>query len=136
MTKDQAGRPGSGFVIRHSHARSGHKRQSMFGFAKSDSSFRTMSNQPPNRSEDEPTARDDAVTGRALRRSLVVLLLVGTLVAGVSFLLERKTPASQSPGEPESPTAPQAALNAVPHTLFTEVTRSAGVTFVHTNGAY
>jgi len=96
-----------------------------------------MSDQPPNRNKDEPTARDDAVTGRALRRSLVVLLLVGTLVAGVSFLIERKTPASQPPpGVPESTAAPPAALAAIPHTPFTDVTRSAGITFIHTNGAY
>src|SRR5947207_7734234 len=115
MTKGQAdGRVRiSSFVIRHSRPPLWSKAPKYAWLAKSDSSFRTMSNQPPNRDEDEPTARDDAVTGRALRRSLVVLLLVGTLVAGVSFLLDRKTPASQSPGEPESPAAPRAALAAV-----------------------
>src|SRR2546426_6749421 len=53
-----------------------------------------MSNEPPDR-KDELASNDDAIVGRAFRRSLVVLLLVGAVVAGISFLLERKQSAPQ-----------------------------------------
>src|ERR1044071_7172655 len=86
---------------------------------------------------EKPPPSDDAVTGRAFRRSLLVLLLVGALVAGLSFLQERKAPASKSStGEAESPAAPRAGLNAIPRAGFTDITHSAGISFVHNNGAY
>src|ERR1044071_68950 len=86
---------------------------------------------------EKPPPSDDSVTGRAFRRSLLVLLLVGALVAGLSFLQERKAPASKSStGEAESPAAPRAGLNAIPRAGFTDITHSAGISFVHNNGAY
>src|SRR5947207_4917850 len=94
-----------------------------------------MSNEPPDRKDDELASHDDAIVGRAFRRSLVVLLLVGAVVAGISFLLERSqsSPRTQV-AEPDTPTSRQ--LPGIPVARFTDITREAGIAFVHNNGAY
>src|SRR6266404_2590436 len=92
--------------------------------AQSESNFRAMS--------EEPNSRDDAIIGRAFRRSLVVLLLVGAAVAGVSFVLERKPPPARAPiTDPASPDSPR-----LPVAGFADITRAAGINFAHNNGAY
>ena len=55
-----------------------------------------MRNKISHPKDNPPAPGDDAVIGRAFRRSLGVLLLISALVAGVSFLLERKQPAPKT----------------------------------------
>ena len=88
--------------------------------------------------EREPSAgRDDAGVGRAFRRSLVVLLLVCGMVAGVTFLLERKQTGAKSPLADGKSATPQAPSDSeIPVAKFTDITAEAGLTFVHNNGAY
>src|SRR6266446_4665754 len=66
--------------------------------------------------KEELTPRDDAVIGRAFRRSLVVLLIVGAVVGGISFLLERHPSAPQTQithlDTPASPSSTTTALTA------------------------
>ena len=93
-----------------------------------------MSNEPPDR-KDELASNDDAIVGRAFRRSLVVLLLVGAVVAGISFLLERKQSAPQTQVS-ELDTPPSRQLPGIPVAKFTDITKEAGIAFVHNNGAY
>src|SRR5947207_3897599 len=96
-----------------------------------------MSNEPPDRKDDELASNDDAIVGRAFRRSLVVLLLVGADVAGISFLPERRQSAPQPQvSELEAPTARQLPLDRIPVARFTDITKEAGIAFVHNNGAY
>ncbi|HAM72542.1 MAG TPA: CRTAC1 family protein [Verrucomicrobiales bacterium] len=85
----------------------------------------------------EETAEvDDAVIGKALRRSalLLVLLLLG---AGLAFLVLHRKPAPP-PTQVTQLTAPVTAAKPVeeaPAVRFTDVTSSAGIQFVHNTGA-
>jgi hypothetical protein len=85
---------------------------------------------------DELVAEDDAVIGRALRWSLGLLVVVGTLVAAGVFLAIRTEEAP--PAQAMQTSAPQAVLRAAdpPAVRFTDTTREAGIDFVHTTGAY
>ena len=96
---------------------------------------------PPTRDtagEPEEVAHyDDAVIGRAFRWSAIAL--VGLLVLGLGTILWLKhKPATKAArlvplAAPQLPSAPKV----VPPTLrFTDITREAGIAFVHNNGAY
>ena len=87
----------------------------------------------------ETEERDDTVIATALRRSLVAFVIVavsvgGFLVARTFLESEDKTVTQRAPLEvpavPERPTAE------IPTLKFTDITESAGITFVHENGAY
>ena len=96
-----------------------------------------MSEEPPGRTEDELPPGDDAMIGRAFRRSLLVLLFVGAVVAGISFVLERKSSAPRTQiAEGEAPAARRLPVNEIPLARFSDITKEAGITFVHNNGAY
>ena len=77
----------------------------------------------------------DAAMGRAIRRTLAVLLVIGLLVAGVFFLYEPGSSVGPG-GEPGANPTATVPLSAIPQVRFTDVTVAAGITFVHTNGAY
>jgi hypothetical protein len=90
----------------------------------------------PNEQEDFVHA-DDAVIGKAIRWSFIALLLIAVGVAAAVLFLKRKPP--QAPAQltklesPVQRTVPQAE---VPVAIFTDITKAAGVSFVHNNGAY
>jgi hypothetical protein len=86
---------------------------------------------------DNPGPGDDTAIGRAVRRSLIVLVFVGATVAGVFFLFESK-PTDSSPGlaGPDASRAPEVPVSEIPDANFTDVTSAAGIDFVHNNGAY
>jgi hypothetical protein len=89
--------------------------------------------QPDNRGESDATG--DAVIGRAIKRTLVVVLLVGALVALVSFLFE--SPIVPGPGATESAGRGSAVPDSwIPEVVFEEFGSESGIGFVHTNGAY
>jgi len=92
---------------------------------------------PPD--PDELVPEDDAVIGRALRRSLAVAAAVVLLVALGIWLARRPEPAA--PEHALAAAAPHAveaaATEAAPPALpFTDVAAAAGVAFVHSTGAY
>src|SRR5207247_3885830 len=90
-----------------------------------------------NPENDEFTPRDDAVIGRAFRRSLLVLLVVGAVVGGISFLLEPHPTSPQTQlNQLDTPASRELPLNEIPVARFTDITKQAGSTFVHNNGAY
>src|SRR5690348_5014929 len=92
---------------------------------------------PPEPKHGESQQRDDAVIARAFRRSLVVLLVVGTGVAGISFLIERtQSTARNQMANPDAPSSRKPAVSKIPVVRFTDITREAGIGFVHNNGAY
>lgn len=98
-----------------------------------------MNNNPPQKPDpdDELVHADDTVIGKAVRRSLIVFVIIAVLFGGTVLLLKRK-PAPPPPqitkyNAPVSPDRPQTEM---PVTKFTDITKEAGITFVHNNGAY
>ena len=95
-------------------------------------------NQPGPRPDDneELVHTDDAVVGRAFRRSLVALIVI-LVLGGGAFLALRKKP-EPKPVQMTSittPTTPTRTAPEVPEAKFTDVTTSSGVNFVHYSGA-
>jgi enediyne biosynthesis protein E4 len=84
--------------------------------------------------DDELSSAGDVVMGRAIKRTLAVVLLVGLVVAGLSFLFEPVAPL-QPLGDAAGAavTVPPAWI---PEVRFTDITAQAGIDFLHTNGAY
>jgi len=88
-------------------------------------------------SEEEVAHLDDAVIGRAFRWSIVALLAMIALAVGAIWFAKRKPAAA--PAKLTSITAPVAAQRTaaqMPTVAFTDITKEAGVSFVHNNGAY
>jgi hypothetical protein len=95
--------------------------------------------EPSPNSCDEPDEelRDDAVIGRALRWSLAILVLGGCAAASVAAWnwYHREPPAVHATVA-VAPQVRDQPLEAIPAVRFTDVTREAGIDFVHYNGAY
>src|SRR5919108_1225811 len=93
----------------------------------------------PNPEHIEPAVesrQDEAPPGRALWRSLSVLLAVTLICLLVFARLDPGRPTAVSSTEGTAITAAATALAAIPEVRFTDITSSAGITFVHNNGAY
>lgn len=80
--------------------------------------------------------RDDAAIGRALKKSLIGIVLIVVVGGGIVYTLTRPKPIPPvrrtdlaSVEVREKPHLP------VPTTMFTDITQEAGITFVHNNGA-
>jgi hypothetical protein len=92
---------------------------------------------PPSDDQEELVHTDDAVIGRATRRSLIALLVI-LVIAGVVVLVLRRKPAP-TPAQmtkmvaPVIPERPQAEI---PSAKFTDITKQAGIDFIHNSGAY
>ncbi len=84
----------------------------------------------------ETEERDDAVIGTALRWSLVVILVVGSIAGGAAYLLTRPAPPppvkKTELARAQVRAAPQVT---VPDVRFTDITKNAGIHFCHENGA-
>jgi hypothetical protein len=87
--------------------------------------------------DEEVAHLDDAVIGRAFRWSIAAFVLLVALVGGVIWYANRKPAAA--PARVTSitaPVAPQRAAIELPVAKFTDITKEAGITFVHNSGAY
>ncbi len=85
--------------------------------------------------ETELVPQDDAVIGRAFRWSLAVLVVLGVVGAVVAVLVTRPEPVTPpDPATTATVVVPAHAV-AAPSVLFTDITETAGVDFVHVNGA-
>jgi len=86
---------------------------------------------------EEVALYDDAVIGRAFRWSAIALVLLLVIGAGTVWWLKRRPAAKAAQltplAAPQLPSAPQLQP---PVARFTDVTREAGIDFVHNNGAY
>ena len=97
-----------------------------------------MQNNPPTPDDGEELVHtDDRIIGKAIRWSLVALVILAVLFGGAVVFLKRK-PAAAAPqitklNAPVSPVTPQAE---VPVAKFTDITKESGITFTHVNGAY
>lgn len=92
---------------------------------------------PLEESGEELAHYDDAVIGRAFRWSLAALGIMGVM-AGVGLYWAKRTPAQATAQVTEitAPVVPRAAGVEIPAVQFTDITRAAGIQFVHVNGAY
>lgn len=79
---------------------------------------------------------DDAIIGRALRRSMIVIFLVGVIL-GAAALLQAlmKKPDEAVVVVPEAPKKRQQTPLELPLVPFVEISRGAGIDFIHRNGA-
>src|SRR5262245_48702034 len=86
----------------------------------------------------EPTPPDplpeDAQVAQALRRSLAVLVALGLVAGGAVWWLTREPAREDRPARFASNGRMDSA--APPLVRFTDITRSAGITFRHINGAH
>jgi len=94
---------------------------------------------PPSDALHEDEERDDAIIGRALRASAIVLTGLVVLV-GVGFWLAWKFGRPASPAVVTSPPPELPAVRSLPaverpQILFTDITAESGITFIHENGA-
>jgi hypothetical protein len=94
-----------------------------------------MRGDPRRNRHDEYVPEDDAVIGRVFRRSLIAIIVVGATVALVRLLwVHAPEPESVDEAEPLRPQVQRVAAQP-PAVRFTDVTREAGISFVHENGA-
>lgn len=94
-------------------------------------------NAPEPRATSRPLSRGEARIRRAFILSLVVLVILA--VAGISLYWLSHPPAQEGPVEAarvEVPSASRPAPDRPPAVTFTDITESAGIGFVHVNGAY
>ncbi|MGD2111947.1 MAG: VCBS repeat-containing protein, partial [Gammaproteobacteria bacterium] len=81
----------------------------------------------------------ESIIHRAFYRSLTFILVLAAIAAGLTWYLRREEQAPE-PVVEATPTVPvvedQAGAPAPPPVKFTDITRAAGITFTHTNGAY
>jgi hypothetical protein len=86
--------------------------------------------------EEEWVPADDTVIGRTFWWSLVVLAGIAVVI-GLSLYLTRQ-PAQVKPEQVITATVPEAVVQVLeaPTVRFVDITREAGITFTHTNGAY
>lgn len=90
----------------------------------------------PSQEQLESEHYDDAVIGRAFRWSALALLALAAVVGGVVFWLNRQPAAAPARlTELAAPQLPRTPVADVPEARFTDITRAAGITFVHNNGA-
>ena len=87
----------------------------------------------------DKTQAGEALIRHWFRRSLAIMLGIGIIAAGIGWYLNRdKTPAVII--EEAVVTGPVIEENVLPQTppavIFRDITREAGIDFVHTNGAY
>lgn len=93
--------------------------------------------EPSHPAPDADTApADDAVIGRAFRRSLLVVAALAAVGVGLWLLLRPGPPPPPRAGGPaQKASAREKALQAPP-VRFTDVTQAAGIAFRHVTGAY
>src|SRR5216110_413892 len=94
------------------------------------------STQPPEE-QGELAHADDTVIGKAVRWSLLGFAAIAVIAGGILIVLKRK-PAPLPPKitQLNAPTVPKIPNAEIPVARFTDITREAGIAFVHNNGAY
>jgi hypothetical protein len=97
-------------------------------------------NNEPLHSDDQPeelVRTDDVIIGKAVRWSAIAALAIAVIACCVIFIFKRK-PAPSPPRVTQlsAPVVPARSEAEVPAVKFTDITREAGITFVHNTGAY
>ncbi|MGD8311754.1 MAG: CRTAC1 family protein [Gammaproteobacteria bacterium] len=103
-----------------------------------DSRFKAVEEELEHDAAYEEVPEDDTIIGQALKWSLIVLGAAAVLFGGMWLVLRQEAPVPVV--EDATQVAPQRIAEAIdvkpPAVRFTNVTREAGVDFVHVNGAY
>jgi hypothetical protein len=87
--------------------------------------------------QDELVHPDDTIIGKAVRWSLIALVIIGVIVGGIILFLKRQpAPPPSQVTKINAPVIPDRQQAEIPVANFTDVTKAAGITFVHNNGAY
>ena len=79
--------------------------------------------------------RDDAIVGRAFRWSALVIVLIGAGVGVAYWRSTIKPPPIISQSDPIKPELREPPAMTIPAMPFADITESAGIHFVHENGA-
>jgi hypothetical protein len=97
-----------------------------------------VNNNPPKPDpDDELVHTDDTVIRRALRGSVIVLVLIGVLGAGAYLVFRRKpAPPPAQITKFNAPVVKEKPQADIPAAKFTDITKEAGINFVQNNGAY
>ena len=91
----------------------------------------------PPEDQEELVHADDTIIGKAVRWSLVALVTIGVVVGGTILVFKRKAaPPPPQVTKIDAPVAPNRSQAEVPLAKFTDITKEAGITFAHNNGAY
>jgi hypothetical protein len=81
--------------------------------------------------------RDDAVIGKALRWSLAVIVVLAAGISGAVYWTWREPPVVAAAARPLDAVEKRAAFQErIPRIEFKDITREAGIEWVHENGAY
>jgi enediyne biosynthesis protein E4 len=92
---------------------------------------------PPEPELPEEEERDDAIIGVALRWSLAVMLVLVGVGGGLYYWFNRPEPTvAVEPSELDLPQVRERPALEIPAMPFVDITREAGIDFVHENGAY
>ncbi|HXG47358.1 MAG TPA: FG-GAP-like repeat-containing protein [Methylomirabilota bacterium] len=96
----------------------------------------TTPSRPPVEDQEELVHSDDTIIGRALRRSVLALVVL-TVTAGAAYLALRPAPKpkEQKVTPIAAPVSAQRPAVEIPSVRFTDVTKAAGIDFVHFSGA-
>src|SRR6185369_6497869 len=79
---------------------------------------------------------DDTIIGKATRWSLVALVGLVLTVGGTILWVNRKpAPPAAQLTQINAPVAPASAAAEIPAAQFTDITKAAGINFIHYNGA-
>jgi hypothetical protein len=90
----------------------------------------------PNDEQEELVHTDDTVIGQAFRRSLLAVLALAIVGGGIWWVVRPKPPPQRTQVTPLSaPVSPARTVPEVPQVTFAEITATAGIRFVHYNGA-
>ena len=96
----------------------------------------TPPSQRPPDDQDELVLHDDATIGRAFKGSVVALVLLAVVAGGVFWWMQRKpVVAPVQLTKLTAPAAPETATVEIPLAKFTDITKAAGISFVHHSGA-
>src|SRR5438874_1097491 len=92
---------------------------------------------PPADDPEELVNADDTIIGKAVRWSFIALVSLAVLSGGAIYLVKRKpAPPPQRLTHLSAPRVPDKPRAEIPVARFTDITKSAGITFVQNNGAY
>jgi enediyne biosynthesis protein E4 len=92
---------------------------------------------PPPDDQEELVYTDDRIISQAFRWSLVAFVCLAGIGVGVFLYVKRKPAAATTQlTKLSAPVTPERPRAEIPLAKFTQITRDAGVGFVHQNGAY